>query len=293
MNAIRSPNRPKTKLKKKRTSHKRKRYFSPITIPGTPTERHTPNDDEAPHTLSQTEETDLNLYYRIFNRYRPDIDESNAESADRLCIIETEYLRLRKQQGKQCPVTEPTTTSKPLASSIPDINNETNGPSFGHHSLSPFQPISSSLTFKTTRKGSPIIEPMDLSNNVQDIILNSPHSLYHNPDKPLPPQVVDVIYDTGAAISMLPEEYTYAWANLRECLHTLTGCFAGTQESNLQIGEFHGIITLDSGETRRVIIPECIQIPPGLATTYLLADSAFLLAGHQYVSHLSKPKLKI
>jgi hypothetical protein len=210
MNAIRSPNRPKSKLKKKRTSHKRKRYFSPITIPGTPTERHTPNDDEASRTLSQTEETDLNLYYRIFNRYRPDIDESNAESADRLRIIETEYLRLRKQQGKQCPVTEPTTTSKPLASCIPDTNNETNGPSFGHHSLSPFQQISSSLTFKTSRKDSPIIEPMDLSNNVQDIILNSPHSLYNNPDQPLPPQVVDVLYDTGAAISMFPEEYTYA-----------------------------------------------------------------------------------
>jgi hypothetical protein len=91
---------------------------------------------------------------------------------------------------------------------------------------------------------------------------------------------------------MLPEEYTYAWTNLRECLHTVTGCFAGSQESHLQIGEFHGVITLDSGETRRVIIPECIQIPPGLATTYLLADSAFMPAGHQYISHLSKPKLK-
>jgi hypothetical protein len=61
MNAIRSPNRPKAKLKTKRASHKRKRYFSPITIPGTRTERHTPNDDEASRTLSQTEETDLNL----------------------------------------------------------------------------------------------------------------------------------------------------------------------------------------------------------------------------------------
>ena len=81
-----------------------------------------------------------------------------------------------------------------------------------------------------------------------------PHSLYNNPDQPLPPQVVDVLYDTGAAISMLPEEYTYAWTNLRECLHTLTGCFAGSQESNLQIGEFHGIITLDSGETRSLSV---------------------------------------
>jgi hypothetical protein len=58
------------------------------------------------------------------------------------------------------------------------------------------------------------------------------------------------------------------------------------------IGEFHGILTMDSGEIVKIIIPECIQIPPGLSNTYLLADFAFLMAGHQYVSHLSKPKLK-
>jgi hypothetical protein len=106
MNAIRSPNRPKAKLKKKGTSHKRKRHFSPITIPGTPTERHTPDNGDASHKPPETEETDLNLYYSIYNRYRPDIDESNAESADRLLTIETEYLRLRKQEGKQRPVTQ-------------------------------------------------------------------------------------------------------------------------------------------------------------------------------------------
>jgi hypothetical protein len=91
---------------------------------------------------------------------------------------------------------------------------------------------------------------------------------------------------------MMPAEYSYAWTNLRECLHTLTGCFTGAQESHLTMGQFHGIITLDSGETRRVIIPECVQIPLGIATTYLLADSANLLAGHQYINHVSKPKLK-
>ena len=58
------------------------------------------------------------------------------------------------------------------------------------------------------------------------------------------------------------------------------------------IGEFHGIITLDSQETIRVIIPEYIQIPKGLSNTYLLSDSAFLMAGQTYVSHLSKPKLR-
>ncbi len=41
-----------------------------------------------------------------------------------------------------------------------------------------------------------------------------------------------------------------------------------------------------------MIIPECIKIQPGLSSTYLLADTAFLMAGHTYVSHLSSPKLK-
>ncbi len=58
------------------------------------------------------------------------------------------------------------------------------------------------------------------------------------------------------------------------------------------LGEFHGILTLDSQETIRVIIPECIQIPKGLSNTYLLSDSAFLMVGHTYVSHLSTPKLR-
>ncbi len=94
---------------------------------------------------------------------------------------------------------------------------------------------------------------------------------------------------------MLPADYAHAWTNLRQCLHTLTGCFSRQSESNLMIGEFHGIITLDSQETIRVIIPECIQIPHGLSNTYLLSISnfTFLMAGHTYVSHLSKPKLRL
>jgi hypothetical protein len=92
---------------------------------------------------------------------------------------------------------------------------------------------------------------------------------------------------------MLSAECTHAWINVRECLHTLTGCFAGHSETNLMIGEFHGILTLDSQETIRIIIPECIQIPPGLSNTYLISNSAFLLAGHNYISHLSQPKLRL
>jgi hypothetical protein len=139
----------------------------------------------------------------------------------------------------------------------------------------------------------PIPEPIHpTTNNVQEVSIHSDYSLYKNPDKLSQPRPIDIIYDTGAAISMMPAECHYAWTNLRECLHVLTGCFSGQTESNLQIGEFHGIITLDSGETRRAIIPECIQIPPGMSNTYLLADTAFLMAGHKYTSHLSAPKLK-
>jgi hypothetical protein len=91
---------------------------------------------------------------------------------------------------------------------------------------------------------------------------------------------------------MMPADFSYAWTNVRPSLHTLTGCFAGQSESDLQMEEFHGIITLDSGETRRAIIPECVQIPHGLSNTNLLANTAYLMAGHKYVSHLSQPKLR-
>ena len=103
---------------------------------------------------------------------------------------------------------------------------------------------------------------------------------------------MDIIYDTGAAISMMPAQYTHAWTNSRPCLHTLTGCFNGQSESNLMIGEFHALLTLDSGEIKRIIIPECVQIPEGMSSTNLLADTAFLMAGHKYVSDLQHPKLR-
>jgi hypothetical protein len=145
------------------------------------------------------------------------------------------------------------------------------------------------LEFKVTTEAS---QGGHRNNNVQEISIETDYSLYPSPDKPIQNYPINLIYDTGAAISMLPAEYSHAWTNVRECLHTLTGCFAGQSETNLMIGEFHGIITLDSQETIRIIVPECIQIQPGLSNTYLLADTAFLMAGHAYVSHLSPPKLK-
>jgi hypothetical protein len=206
--------------------------------------------------------------------------ESNAESVERTDVLKPNTANLRKNLTKR---------SKKEEKRVKKTK----------HSLSPFQPIHPAPKFQSLRPLSPIVEPIVLNpteqclylNHVQQVTIDTDHSLYDNPDKPLRNEPIQVIYDTGAYISMFPAEYASAWTNLRECLHTLKGCFSGHTENNLAIGEFHGILTLDSGETVKVIIPECIQIPPGRSNTYLLADSAFLLAGHQHVSHLSKPKL--
>jgi hypothetical protein len=76
------------------------------------------------------------------------------------------------------------------------------------------------------------------------------------------------------------------------CLHTIEGCFKGGSTNNdTQIGEFHVLITLDTGETRRLIISQAISLPKGLANSYLLAATPFLMADNRYTCQLHKPKL--
>jgi hypothetical protein len=82
-----------------------------------------------------------------------------------------------------------------------------------------------------------------LNNNVTEVNLHTDYSLYDNPDKYPTPHPVPVIYDTGAAISMLSSEPSWAWTNLRDCMFNLGGCFAGPTVQNLQMGEYHGVIT--------------------------------------------------
>jgi hypothetical protein len=57
------------------------------------------------------------------------------------------------------------------------------------------------------------------------------------------------------------------------------------------VSEFHALLTLDDGETIRVIIPEAFALPEE-HTSYLFCDSQFLLAGHAYHSDLRKPKIE-
>ncbi len=68
------------------------------------------------------------------------------------------------------------------------------------------------------------------------------------------PEILHVIMDTGAALSMFRGFEPTAWTNLRPCLYSITGCFRGERHTDLQMGQFHGIVTLDSGKAVRVIM---------------------------------------
>ena len=85
---------------------------------------------------------------------------------------------------------------------------------------------------------------------------------------------IDVIFDTGATFSMLPGHFEFAWTELKPCLHTIEGCFKGVgTDKETQMGEFHALFTLDSGEVRRAIIPQAIVLPQDIANSYLLATT--------------------
>jgi hypothetical protein len=48
-------------------------------------------------------------------------------------------------------------------------------------------------------------------------------------------------------------------------MYNIGGCFSGPTFKDLKIGEYHGALTLDTGETVRIIIPEAVQIPAHLS----------------------------
>ena len=68
------------------------------------------------------------------------------------------------------------------------------------------------------------------------------------------------------------------------------GCFKGVStDKETQMGELHALITLGSGEVRRVIIPQSIVLPQDMANSYLLATTPFLIAENRYVCDLKEP----
>ena len=121
---------------------------------------------------------------------------------------------------------------------------------------------------------------------IQQIYTNNTQTYdFEEDSEPFPHKITQthqmkVIMDTGATFTMLPGQYEFAWTNKKPCVHTIEGCFkgGGRTDKNTEIGEMHALITLDNGEVRRAIIPEAIAIPMGMANSYLLAATPFLLA---------------
>ncbi len=127
---------------------------------------------------------------------------------------------------------------------------------------------------------------IDITNNVQEIQLDTDYNLYENPNKTISLQPIPFLFDTSAALTMISSQPPWAWTNLRDCLYAIGGCFNGPTQNNLKMGEYH------KGETIRVIIPEAVQLTPHIAHSNLIANTAYLMAGHKYLSDLHKPKLK-
>ncbi len=186
---------------------------SPITVKGTPDrDEHTKTEDDH---VQQHLDNDLSLYYKVFNRYKPEVGESNAESVARTTAFEAEYNYLLMKRR--------TKTNK--------MNNNRE-PIETEHSLSPSTPSPQTAIFIRVKDKASLYQ-----NNVQEVPLDTDYYLYTTPEQPIKNQPINIIYDIGAAISLLPVDYAHAWTHLRECLHTLTGCFSGQSESNLMIGE--------------------------------------------------------
>jgi hypothetical protein len=91
---------------------------------------------------------------------------------------------------------------------------------------------------------------------------------------------------------MLPGAFKDFWRTLRPSMISLSGTFADTGIQNIKVGECHAQVTLDTGGTIRVVTPEAVSLPDN-TTTYLLCDTQFLLAGHEYISDLRAPKLQL
>ena len=92
-------------------------------------------------------------------------------------------------------------------------------------------------------------------------------------------------------MTQLPLAYEDSWTDLRPCMHRVSGCYDSTPTEDLQIGTFHAKITLDNAEEAYITFPEALAMPASVAATYLISDTQFLLADHEYKSHLMHPRL--
>jgi hypothetical protein len=155
---------------------RRKLNFPTVTVPGTPEEETITQEVQAKE--SKREEgihDDLDLYYKVYNRYKPEGRESNAESAARTTAFEAEYQYLLVKKHKKQEVKE-----KPAKEKATKL-----------HSLSPITPTRETLEFQMTTKAS---QKGHSNNNVQEISIDTDYTLYPSQDKPIQNQQINLIY---------------------------------------------------------------------------------------------------
>jgi hypothetical protein len=219
-----------------------------------PTVQEVPNS----HLYGPDEEVSSNNsiddYHHCF--IRPEPSASNAESAQREEEI-NENIRLRKLKRKQTKEALPDTPR-----SSPTQRQEAREEVDLSLSVNPDEIL---LQHQDNNV-------MVIQQNVQTITLDdlNPHGLYPHHDNPLPAQLITVIYDSGASITMLPGAFADSWRNLRPSLMQFSGAFATENQlqHNLSVGEFHAKLTLDDGEKIRAIFPEAVSLPPNTTHIY-------------------------
>jgi hypothetical protein len=301
--------------------------LTPHIIPGTPDQTSTGTSEQLPPNPNTDREL-LALYHLFSPINLPEPQPIHALTYAQMVRREYLWTRIRKRLTKKknkrqppSPILSPITMASPLTtapesnSSPPPTHTDLDSDcsldiyfrAYANHRPEMGESNAESVMRedaiqqdvdrlkrqrKTKREERKINRKATHTNNVQEIKLESSENLYPNQNKRVTQTQHDFLYDTGAGLTMISGHPEWAWTNLRNCLYTIGGCFVGTTLSNLQIGQYHGIITLDSGETVRIVIPEAVQLPPNAAHSNLLANTAFLMAGHKFVSDLTQPKLK-
>jgi hypothetical protein len=229
-----------------------------ISTTKTTQEQESPTKRKKPELETEdSSEDSVTTYYKCY--IPPDINESNAESVAREEEIQKRILTRKQKSLPDRPRSPPTQRQRVrdtrhttnIVSIPPHTTSMTidKGENMGN---TPNEQVSgTSLTVPAQHciEGSSLQsgkEEVDLSssmspdgntdlskchNNKEQIIQQlvqtltlddlNPHGLYPNPDKPLPPQEITVLYDSGASITMLPGGFTDSWRNLRPSLMSL------------------------------------------------------------------------
>jgi hypothetical protein len=191
-------------------------------------------------------DSSLTIYYKAFNKEKPEMNESNEESVRRTQAMEKEIKRLKAERRKKRKRKKPTPENVPPNTDKGDDSDEepnaeianyppTRDPSLprtyadflatasaysGHPAWDLCSPKEFYLWTKgwewTPELGHFLPEhllplPDTITNCPQHILLDTQHLLYANPQPTTIPQTIEVLHDTGASICL------YATCRLHLC----------------------------------------------------------------------------